>query len=157
MNGWRELSEAIEAESSAIVEFIDILRREQDALTEAKADELAPLIAEKITAANAVAQRAQTRNTLLASRQLPADRDGIAAWLETHPGDLAAQRGWNHLLELATEARELTRVNGDLVRLHLQHNAQALEALLGSTRPLPLYGPDGQHSPFGSGNLRGAV
>ncbi len=50
------------------------------------------------------------------------------------------------MLSLASQARELNRVNGELIQIRMQYNAQALEALLGGNGSLALYGPDGQNA-----------
>jgi flagellar biosynthesis/type III secretory pathway chaperone len=48
-------------------------------------------------------------------------------------------------------------VNGELIKVRMQHNANALEALLGAARPLKLYGPDGQTTPHGPGRINDAA
>ena len=53
-----------------------------------------------------------------------------------------ARDAWNSLMSLAGQAHEVNRANGELIQIRMQHNAQALEALLGSNASLALYGPD---------------
>jgi flagella synthesis protein FlgN len=69
------------------------------------------------------------------------------AWCAAHPGGDAARDLCSSLLSLASRARELNRVNGELIQLRMQHNALALEALMGASGTLALYGPDGQSTP----------
>ncbi|HOG02801.1 MAG TPA: flagellar protein FlgN, partial [Accumulibacter sp.] len=73
-------------------------------------------------------------------------RSGVTAWLADHPDESDAGTAWTLLLSLATQARELNRVNGGLIQLRMHHNAQALEVLLGGNGALALYGPDGQNA-----------
>ena len=94
---------------------------------------------------------------LLAAAGLPADRPGMTAWLETRPAAEKIRAAWQQVLTLAVEARELNRVNGELIKVRMQHNANALEALLGAARPLKLYGPDGQTTPHGPGRINDAA
>jgi flagella synthesis protein FlgN len=157
MGNWHELATAIATEAAAIDAFIVILRREQKLLSEGKVDDLSELIEAKTAAARDLAAHSTRRNATLAGRRLAPDRAGIAAWLADNADDRGVEQGWNKLLELAGEARELSRINGELLHIRLQHNSRALEVLLGASRPLQLYGRDGQASLFGGGSLRESV
>ena len=57
------------------------------------------------------------------------------------------------IMAQAAEARELNRINGELIELHLQHNARALNALRGGSDSLNLYGPDGRSRTVGSARI----
>lgn len=153
----KELAAAIDAEAAAVRSFSGLLQLEQQALRDGETDALPEIVERKSSAAAALTACAAARNALLASRGFPGDRPGIDAWLRAHADDGAVRSSWATLLALAAEARELNRLNGELIRLRVQHNAQALEALLGASRPLQLYGPDGQTATLGGGRLRDAV
>ena len=47
-------------------------------------------------------------------------------WPANPPGDRATEATWKQLQELAAEARELNRLNGELIHLRMSHNAQML-------------------------------
>lgn len=151
------LAAAIDAEVAAVRSFIGLLQLEQQALRDGETDVLPEIVERKTSAAATLTDCAARRNVLLSGAGFASDRPGIDAWLRAHAEDSAVRTNWSLLLELASEARELNRLNGDLIRLRVQHNAQALEALLGASRPLQLYGPDGQTSTLGGGRLRDAV
>ena len=135
-----------ETEIAALQRFCTLLEREQQMLGKGEIDALLQLVQEKNELAAALAAVAKQRAEALAAEGLAADRAGVVAWLAAHPSARGARTDWSLLLSLATRARELNRVNGELIQLRMQHNALALEALLGTTNPLGLYGSDGQSS-----------
>jgi flagella synthesis protein FlgN len=65
------------------------------------------------------------------------------AWLDKNASEIDRQ-AWSWLCELAAEARELNALNGKLIGLHMQHNQQALAALMAAADKATTYGPDGQ-------------
>ncbi len=135
-----------ETEIAALQRFCTLLEREQQMLGKGEIDALLELVQEKNELAAALAAVAKQRVEALAAEGLAADRAGVAAWLAAQPSARRARTDWSLLLSLATQARELNRVNGELIQLRMQHNALALEALLGTTNSLGLYGSDGQSS-----------
>lgn len=154
---WSELTATVDSELKAVRSFVELLQLEQDCLRDGDIEALTDIVERKTAVATELSACAAARNSCLASRKLASDRPGVEAWLTAHPEDEAVRSSWQTLLELAAEARELNRLNGELLRVRSQHNAQALEALLGASRPLQLYGPDGHTSALGSNRLRDAV
>ncbi len=136
----------VDTEIATLQRFCTLLEREQQMLGKGEIDALLPLLQEKNELAAALTAVAKQRVKALAAEGLAADRAGVVAWFAAHPTATRARTDWSLLLSLATEARELNRVNGELIQLRMQHNALALEALLGTTNPLGLYGSDGQNS-----------
>ncbi|MBK7673923.1 flagellar protein FlgN [Accumulibacter sp.] len=141
-----EFSHAVEAEVAAVRRFVSLLEREQNILSHGDADQLLDLLPEKNGLAAQLTTLANQRNQVLATEGLTADPAGVAAWFAAHPTEISAHAAWSLLLPLARQAHELNRVNGQLIQLRMQHNARALEALLGSTDALGLYGPNGQNT-----------
>jgi len=142
-----ELVHAVEAEVTAVQRFLALLEREQDLLVKGEVDELIDLARQKNELAAQITALGSRRTEALAAAGLPADRPGIDAWLAVHPSETRARDAWNLLMSLAGQAHEVNRANGELIQIRMQHNAQALEALLGSNASLTLYGPDGQNTP----------
>jgi len=137
------IAHALGEEVARIEEFIVLLQREQELLAHGAADPLLELIESKNSLANALTRLAQTRERILAELGLPAGRAGMEAWLE-NSGASADRQAWTHLLELAAQARELNATNGKLIGLQMQHNQQALAALMSAVDRVTTYGPDGQ-------------
>ena len=138
-----ELAEILKAEADAVSAFVFLLGEEQSALKQGDADALPSIIERKATATSRLAPLSAARNALLEKTGLSRDRSGMEAWLRQHPGNVAVRDRWQRLLELAAEAQELNRLNGELIHLRMGHNAQMLEALRAANRQ-DLYGADGQ-------------
>lgn len=130
-------------EIARLEEFIALLQREQEFLACGAVEPLLALIESKNSLANALARLAQTRERILMELGLPAGRAGMEAWLE-NSGTAADRQVWTRLLELAAQARDLNATNGKLIGLHMQHNQQALVALMSAVDRVTTYGPDGQ-------------
>ena len=130
-------------ELAALREFVALLKLEQATLVEGKADSLTALVDKKSALATRLTDCSQRREAALASLKLPSGRAGMEAWLATAV-DGAARGNWQELLPLAAEAKSLNELNGKLIGTRLQHNQQALAALMGATERAMTYGPDGQ-------------
>lgn len=70
---------------------------------------------------------------------LIAEKNALAEKLNQFSADTASQ-----YRELVTAARTLNEANGKLIGLRMQHNQQALSALLEAADQATTYGPDGQ-------------
>ena len=138
------VSQALQEEVAEIQHFTDLLKLEQAALSNGNTDELLEFADKKDKSAARINHLAEQRNALLSAQGLPPDRPGIEAWCAQNPKETSATTAWGAILTLAHEARELNRLNGELIELRLQFNSKALEALRGREATLDLYGPDGQ-------------
>jgi flagellar biosynthesis protein FlgN len=143
----------------ALRDFVALLKTEQATLVEGNADGLDTLIAKKSALAARLTDCAQRRETALAASKLPAGRAGMDAWLAAIPADATARKNWQELLPLAAEARNFNELNGKLIGTRLQHNQQALAALMSATERAMTYGPDGQTSTRqdGGGRILGSA
>lgn len=140
----------MEAEVTALKKFVALLERERQLLAAGETDGLHNLVSEKNGLAVQLTALGARRGEFLLASGLSADHAGIHAWLDAHPADDRARSTWRLLLSLAAQARELNMANGDLIQIRMQQNAQALDALVGATASLRLYGPDGQSAPLSS-------
>jgi flagella synthesis protein FlgN len=145
------LARLLDEEAAALRGFLDLLQKEQDALVRGDAEALLPLAEDKNRHFARLALLAEGRNQALARLGLPADRPGVEAWLAGKGNLAAARRRWQEMLEHLARVRELNRTNGILIATRLQHNQQALQALLSAANQAALYGPDGQARPLGGG------
>jgi len=125
-------------------------------LTEGDTEGLLSLIETKTGLANRLAALAQAREDYLARQGTGGGKAGMEAWLARN-GDPALWAAWQSLLELATEARELNRLNGKLIGLHMSHNQQAFAALMSATDRAMVYGPDGQQTAGLGGRILGTA
>lgn len=139
------LADLIAVEADAVSAFVLLLQREQEALKKGEADALPEIIEQKNVAIAKITPISGARNTYLERFGLVADRAGIEKWLENNPKDTQTRASWLKLQAKAAEARELNRLNGELIRLRMSHNTRLLESLLASNRQ-GLYGANGQTS-----------
>jgi flagella synthesis protein FlgN len=137
------LANIIAAEAGLVSAFVLLLKEEQEALKAANADALPAIVERKTDTVRKLAPVTSARNTELARAGLAPDRAGIDAWLLKYPTDKDVRLQWTKLQTLAAEAKELNRVNGELIRIHMQSNSQALETLLSTNNRQELYSADG--------------
>lgn len=143
-----QLPTLLSHEVELVVRFIDALKSEQLALRAGKVDELQGVEENKSELAEQLNAVGAQRNEILAAAGLPPDRPGMRAWLVRHPKDRKTGEAWSRLVKLAGEAKELTRLNGQLLAIHLQATQQALATLTQQAQGSTLYGPNGQTSQF---------
>lgn len=135
-----------EKETGLVLSFIALLRKEQEALQRGEASALPSFLEEKTKLVDVLNRLTVERNQFLGQQGLEKDKAGMQAWLNQNPSLKNLQKSWKKLLELAEEARELHRVNGRLITLHLQSTNDALEVLSQKMQKSLFYGPDGQSS-----------
>lgn len=138
------LAEIIAAEADVVSAFVLLLKEEQAALKLGEAEVLPKIIERKSATVDELAPLSTARNAALAGAGLASDRAGIEAWLKKQPNDKAVRQNWEKLQFLAAEAKELNRVNGELVGLHMRHNTEILESLRSKANRQDLYGANGQ-------------
>jgi flagellar biosynthesis protein FlgN len=149
--------QTITAEVEAVQQFVDLLKLEQGTLSKGKTDDLPAFAEQKSKLALHLNSLATQRNTSLAAQGFVSDRIGVESWCAKYPGQKTAKMAWTKILSLAGEARELNRLNGELIQMRMHYNAKALEALQGGRNSLDLYGPDGQSTTAGNRRINDAV
>lgn len=149
--------QAVAAEAGRIKQFVELLEREKSALTDGRIDELPAIAADKEKLAANLNELARLRNSHLATLGFAPDRQGMDAWSAQHPEQKDTASAWNRTLSLAAQAKELNRLNGQLIQLRMQYNSQALEILQRKESTLDLYGPDGRAAALGDRKINDAV
>ena len=151
------LQQTLVAEAEAVQQFAELLKLEQTSLSSGNTDELPAFAEQKVNLAVHLNTLSAQRNAALATQGLDADRAGVEAWCAKHPNENEVAAAWSRILLVAGEARELNRLNGELIQIRMQYNARALEALQGGKNSLALYGPDGQSTTSGNTRINDAV
>lgn len=147
------IGDALGEEIARLQEFVDLLQHEQGLLKGSDTEALLALIENKNALASNLAELSRTRDNRLKALGLAAGRAGMQVWLPRSGKD-SERQAWEKLLELAGTARDLNALNGKLIGMHMQHNQQALTALLSAADNATTYGPDGQQQGgFGSRSL----
>ncbi|MDR2614117.1 MAG: flagellar protein FlgN [Candidatus Accumulibacter sp.] len=136
--------EVVASEAKCIERFVRLLEREKDLLTEGRTEALAAAVEEKEALAAKLNELTRQRGRYLVDEGFTPDREGMDAWSVRHPEQGKALALWRRTQSLAEQAKELNRLNGQLVQLHMQYTSQALEILSRRDGGLDLYGPDGR-------------
>ena len=138
-----QLAYVIGQEEAALKLFIAALQDEQEALKTGDTDRLEPVVAAKNRHIEALGRLGFQRNQLLKVARLPEDREGLTRWAkDSGNGELVAG-----FLRQVDEARELNRLNGQLIAMRLNSTQAALASLTPHRAAgQGLYGPKGQTS-----------
>ena len=137
------LLNALEAERAATTRFVEVLRREQDALGTGHADELDAITPEKARLAQELSQFVRNRRAHLVGLGHTPDVQGMRAWAAGHPDSAKAAGIWESLRALAGQARALNDTNGMLIEMRLQYCERSLAALNEACGRTTLYGRHG--------------
>lgn len=133
----------LELERLAIAGFIEVLRKEQDALSLNGVDALEALAAEKLARLELLTRYAEQRNTRLRAAGHSPDVAGMRAWLAARAAHPGIAKAWARVGELAREARDQNEINGWLVALQMQRTQRQLAFLNRAASNEPTYAADG--------------
>lgn len=135
----------LETERNTLRAFIEILKKEENALVDGKIEKIDYLASDKSRLIEELIQLDDNRNEYLQRQGLLLEKSSINAWLsEQHSGQSEIKILWNELLDLAKTAQQLNHSNGLIISTQLQHNQRAYAALHCAAGNVSLYGPKGQ-------------
>lgn len=135
----------LETERNTLCAFIEILKKEENALVDGKIEKIDYLASDKSRLIEELIQLDDHRNEYLQRQGLALEKSSINAWLcEQHSDQSEIKILWNELLELAKTAQQLNHSNGLIISNQLQHNQRAYAALHCAAGNVSLYGPKGQ-------------
>lgn len=135
----------LQQELDVLDQFVALLQREQRALVDADAPALPAIAQEKLRLGEQLNRLAGTRLAAVAAAGFATDTAGTRQWLAQQPAAIVLL--WDQLMDRARAAQQLNQTNGKLIETRLQHNQQALNALLQAANQAGVYGPDGQPQP----------
>jgi flagellar biosynthesis protein FlgN len=136
-----DLPAVLRHEVDALRLFVAALKGEQDALKTGDTDALPGFVEQKNRTIVLLNRLGQQRNVFLRAAGLGSDRAGLLAWAKTSPD---TQRLSEDLLKVAEEAKEINRLNGQLISMRLRATQAALEALTPKAANHGLYSASGQ-------------
>lgn len=152
----RELLAALSNERQAVLEFIELLRREQGFLTENDIEPLQILAEQKSAHAVKLNSLSEVCRQQLAKISAALNNAEIEAWFKRNSAEGLAI--WQEVRVLAEQAKQINNVNGELIQMKLRNNQQTFAALSRAVSQANLYGADGQTSySSGSGRSLGSV
>lgn len=160
-NGAAHFLANLKAELEAFQGFCDILKAEQESLTQGHIDNLIALAKLKSEKIVLLTQLSAERNRYLQSQSLPPNQKGMEALIDPDGSPVTSSEDiakiWHKLIDFAQTAEQLNSSNGVMIETKLQHNQQALAILQSATNQASLYGPDGKTHAMGIGRPLGKV
>lgn len=134
-------------EHSAVEAFASLLACEERVLCSAEPLEaLGPIVEDKTALAEKLAKLEAARNAHLVALGLPAGRAGMEL---AAASDTRLSRQWAQLQQSAERARTRNATNGVLIRVRMDYNRRALDALRATPVSQDFYGPDGRLAAVG--------
>ncbi|MBI1175087.1 MAG: flagellar protein FlgN [Sideroxydans sp.] len=143
----------LHTERDAMRSFVSLLETEQHTLLAGETEQLLTLAETKT---RTVAQLTGLGNARKQFQATLSPSDNMENWLQSH----AAQElpVWREIRKLAARAQQLNHTNGEMIRVKLGHNQQALNVLHNAAQSATgLYGRDGQPNLSGMGRKLGSV
>ncbi|MBW8898326.1 MAG: flagellar protein FlgN [Massilia sp.] len=137
-------------EQQLIQSLVELMQEEQQLLVSANAEGLLAVTPQKSHLINQLAQLAKQRHQALAAAGFAPEEAGMDAWLSAND-DMTARAGWDQLLSLTRDAKELNRVNGMLINKQLTHTNAIIQAMRTPAHAddAAVYRPSGQTSSGG--------
>ncbi|MDR2093091.1 MAG: flagellar protein FlgN [Azoarcus sp.] len=150
----QRLAFLIEAETSQLKEFLDLLEREKSLLVSGNDDGLLPLTEEKNERYRQLQRLHDDRAALLARHGFANDNAALRAFCASAPKVLAR---WDEALAFAAQARERNAINGKLIAGFMRRTQGALSVLLSAAGQPPLYDAGGHSRPTGRKRILGTA
>jgi len=140
-----DFTSILEAEKTALENFIEVLKREEIALIYGKIEQIDSLTSTKSYLAEELMQIDHKRNQYIQSQGITLEWANINRWLqEKYSGRLEVQILWSEMLALANIAQIINYSNGLMISNRLQHIERAYAALHCAAGNISLYGSKGQ-------------
>jgi len=138
-----EFVAAIYNEKRIVNLFVEVLKKEEIALTHGQIDELDLLVSEKAQLVEQLEELEKNREQYLLSFGCTPDKNGMHSWLSKQE-DMELQAVWNELIEMAKIAKQVNQVNGQMISTQQLYNQRAYLSLQSAAGNISLYGPKGQ-------------
>jgi flagellar biosynthesis/type III secretory pathway chaperone len=138
------ITSIIEQEVLLVVQFIDLLEREQSCLKHAEPELLEQLCLDKEPLVKSLNELEFSRIQSLGGAGSLSNQAFMNIWLAQNPDNKSATVHWEKLLKLASKAKALNEINNQLVQLHLAKTNAALLILNNQPESRQLYSSNGQ-------------
>lgn len=147
-----EFVASLHIERDTMRSFVSLLESEQNSLLAGETEQLLALAESKTRTANRLHELGSSRRQFQAAHSFS---DNMENWLKSHASKELPV--WSEIRKLADRAQQLNHTNGEMIRVKLRHNQQALNVLHNAAQNASLYGPDGQPNLPGMGRKLGSV
>lgn len=124
--------------------LVSVLLKEQSSLVEMDIDVMESLLDEKAVLLQKITQATKARHLALGQASFEANENGMTTWINRNAS--AKDRAtWQTFQQQLAQAKELNRVNGQMINQHFRRNQETLNQLQGRpANATGVYGPNGQ-------------
>ncbi len=141
-----QISTLFNQDAKLLNELVVLLSREQASLVEMDIDVVEQVIDAKSDLIQKISEATKTRHQALGKIGFDANENGMATWIRASENQ-QIHAAWTTFQQQLVQAKELNRVNGQMINLHFKRNQQALNTLQGkppTDAGTAIYGPNGQ-------------
>ncbi len=140
------ISMLFKQDTQLLDELVSLLSKEQTALVNMDIDEVESILDKKSKLIQTIANATKMRHKALAQAGYDANENGMVMWLRANDSkSIKAQ--WDAFQGQLAQAKELNRVNGQVINQHFKQNQQMISQLQGKAVNAGagnVYGPNGQ-------------
>lgn len=134
---------SFDEDSRLVNQLIELLTREQKSLVANKIDEIERLIDLKASLLQQINLVAKNRYAALQARNFEGNENGMVNWVVAESNQTITEK-WQQFQQALVKAKELNRLNGDLISKHFNRNKQTLHNLQTSFQSNDTYSSTGQ-------------
>ncbi len=138
-----KISQLFDQDAKQLSNLVSLLQKEQASLVDMDIDAIEHILDDKSALIQKIAESSKLRHAALAKAGFDADENGMANWIRANERDHGA---WEKFQANLETAKELNRVNGQVINQHFKRNQQAFNQLQGkpANNNAGLYGANGQ-------------
>lgn len=130
---------------SLMNELVALLANEQSSLINPNVSAVESVIEQKDELLKKISASVKVRNDALAKAGFEPNENGMVAWINKNALRQTMQK-WQAFQQSVAQAKELNRLNGQLINKHFIRNRQFIAHLKGNPRNDGVYGPNGHAS-----------
>lgn len=134
---------SFEEDNRLVCQLIDLLVREQKNLLSNRVSEIEKIVKLKGGLLKQINHVAHSRYAALAERDYEPNENGMLKWIANQSNQVTKDN-WDSFQNNLIQAKELNRLNGELINRHFNRNQQMLTNLRNSFQPDTTYGKNGQ-------------
>jgi flagellar biosynthesis protein FlgN len=138
-----QISTLLNQDAVLLNSLVSVLLKEQASLVTMDIDAIEKLLDEKAVLLQKITQATKARHLALGQAGFDANENGMPAWVSKN-GRAQDQATWQTFQQQLARAKELNRVNGQMINQHFKRNQLTLNQLQGRPANTGVYGPNGQ-------------
>ncbi len=134
---------SFEEDNRLVCQLVDLLMREQKSLLSNQVSEIEKIVELKGGLLKQINHVAKSRYAALAEREYEPNENGMLNWISNQSNQVTKDN-WDNFQSNLIQAKELNRLNGELISRHFNRNQQMLTNLRNAFQPSATYGKNGQ-------------